>query len=316
MKAVETIFKGFTLSERTENLDNYISINSIEWINTSWDSYENILDSIQSKEISITKEDYIFWPLYWTNDKQFESCINIVNTLENITIILINGPGIHVFTKNDEEEINCPTITYLKKDCKDATCLNITCNKCFPTIANDMIKIIQFIKEKYSKNKTCCISGNLCVGRAMTFHVPELPFTKGFYANDVLIGLGFGLKSIDDIYQLIARICGSFSKQLKFIPKAYGSIELRNKVIRQENIATNLSNMESGSIIDKQIINQSAFSIPESKTLEQSLDDAELNDRYFKYFEYDDKIINQNINNTSKLLNLKKFQNKTIITKK
>ena len=89
-----------------------------------------------------------------------------------------------------------------------------TCEKCNPETAKDQIKLLEHIKEKFAKNKALILSGNECLGRAMTFHYSGLPFTKTFYTDEIKDGCFGHNKSLADIYQLLTRILGSFKNEL------------------------------------------------------------------------------------------------------
>lgn len=313
---VKKIYNGFTISERSQNLDNYISIMDIPWNHREWVTYEDILNDYKRDNSLINEEDYIFWPMDFRNDCQSQACEEIIEQID-CTIILENGKGYHIYCR-DKDGIWIRTDR--KNSCPKSKppCGHLSCSRCNPETAGDHIKYIKEIKSKYAKNKPLILCGNLCVGRAMTLHMDEFPFTKAFYSEDIKIG-AFGRKNSNaDIYQLAARILGSFKNELRIKGKqysvAYGNIEFRNIILREENAARYLSDMKGGSIIDKEDMDKvyNGEEI-EPKSIDETLENSV--EKYQYSIELDDtdiKTIRIKINDINKKLHIKAFQEKTL----
>ena len=318
IEQIKKIYNGFKICERTSDLENYISITSIPWHHREWKTYEDVLlDYVENLEL-IQNDDYIFWPLNFIVDSQKQACSDIIDQID-CTIVLINGDGHRIYTKNHEGEIigGADGILWPKKICsKKQHCGFPTCEKCKPITAKNQIKLLEHIKEKYALNKALILSGNLCCGRAMTFHYGGLPFTKTFYTDEIKEGCFGKNKSTADIYQLICRILGSFKNELNGnYPIAYGNEEFRNIALREETAAIKLSSLPEDSIVDgkgmNDIYNGNEF-IP--KSLEESLGVVLEIYKYEINFKVDDSIedIKSKIENFNKKLSVPKYREETL----
>jgi len=152
----------------------------------------------------------------------------------------------------------------------------------------------------------------------MTLHMDEFPFTKAFYSDDIKIGAFGRNKSNADIYQLATRILGSFKNELRKKGKqcavAYGNIEFRNIILREENAARYLSDMKGGSIIDKEDMDK-VYNGAEIET--KSIDETLIN--VVEKYQYsiavdttDIKSVRTKINEINKKFHKKAFQEKTL----
>ena len=315
-RQVKRIYKGFTISERTKNLDNYISIMDIPWNHKEWETYEDILNDYNRDNCLVDVNDYIFWPLDFRNDSQFQACEEIIEQID-CTILLENGKGYHIYGRDKEG-------TWRRTDRKNPCpkskhpCGSPSCSRCSPKTANDHIKYIEEIKTKFAKDKPFILCGNLCCGRAMTFHTDKLPFTKAFYSEEIKSGAFGRNKSKADTYQLLGRIFGSFNNELikggKRYTVAYGNIEFKNIIIREETAATNISNMKAGTIIDDEdmdkIYNGEEI---EMKTINETLGSVVEKYQYSIVVDTPDiKLIKNKINEMNKKFHTKSFQEKTL----
>jgi len=316
-RQVKRIYKGFTISERTKNLDNYISIMDIPWNHREWETYEDILNDYKRDNSLVNEDDYIFWPMDFRNESQEQACGEIIEQID-CTILLENGKGYHIhgrdkdgIWKRTDRKNSCPKSKPL--------CGHLSCRRCNPETASDHIKYIEKIKSKYAKNKPLILCGNLCIGRAMTLHMDDFPFTKAFYSDDIKKGAFGRMKSRADIYQLATRILGSFKNELgqkgKQYAVAYGNIEFRNIILREENAARYLSDMKGGSIIDKEDMDKVYNGVEiETKSIDETLGNVVEKYQYSVVVDPSDdiKLIKKEINDTNKKFHAKAFQEKTL----
>lgn len=318
IEQIKKIYQGFKICERTCDLENYISITSIPWNHREWETYEDVLsENIENPQL-IQNGDYIFWPLNFIVYNQKQACSDIIDQID-CTIVLLNGDGHRIYTKNRDDEIigGADGILWPKKTCsKKQKCGFPTCEKCKPETAKDQIKLLEHIKEKYALNKALILTCNLCGGRAMTFHYSGLPFTKTFYTDEIKEGCFGYTKSLADIYQLITRILGSFKNELNGnVPIAYGNREFRNIALREENAATTLSNLPEDTIVDSEgmnnIYNGNGF-IP--KSLDDSL--GKVLEKYKYEINFDVGIsleyIKPSIDRINKYLAIPKYHQSTL----
>ena len=316
---VKKYYKGFTIAERTQNLDNYISIMNISWNDHSdWKTYESILNDYERDTSMINNNDYIFWPLNYINERQFAACEEISSRINSV-ILLENGKGNHIY-RRDCQNVEVVHTTEKKRPCSKSRspCNSLSCTRCNPTTANDHIKYLQAIKKKYARNKPLIICGNMCLGRAMTLHCAEFPFTKAFFSKEIMETILRRNKSNADTYQLLCRILGSFRKDLIKnnvpLPLVYGPIYLRNTIITEEKAATYIAGLESETIIDDDDLEAiyAGQEITSTTIKEMNID---IPDEYqyivnIRELNIDDII--QKINRCNTNLGIKKYQKQTI----
>jgi len=103
---------------------------------------------------------------------------------------------------------------------------------------NDLSSKIALLYDKFDlKNKKVAITGNLCVNRGITISSNKVMITHAIFSDNY--------EDFNSAYQLVGRICGNFRKNLDFVtPTIYITKNMKNKILKMEDIAINLSKYE------------------------------------------------------------------------
>jgi len=252
------------------DLSNYLFMRSMPFNNMEWRTTEDILASYINGQLEINTKDYILCPLPWMKFDQYKEARNMVKTIPNSCVLLINGDAYHVFSMSDSP---VPLHRQFKKNnCKNSEkekdkCYEDTCSTCFPELNNSELNIVKKLKERYAKDKTFFLSGHHCIDRAMTYYTPEMPFTKAFISSDTVTRKSFfgvaekkweecSITKQEDISQMIKRLCASFKSIFleKGIPLPifYGPEDIYKGVCDLENVSKTVAGMNG--IIDQSVL--------------------------------------------------------------
>ena len=264
--------------ENEYDLSQYMYFSSLPYEIFEWKTVNCIIESYNKGEIELTNNDYVLLPLSIAKKDQYEEALSIVECFADCAVLVINGDGYHIFSKDDGQ------VTLPKKKCgKTRNCMTPTCPKCFPNMEQE-INVVKYIKNSYALNKTFCIGGNLCIDRAMTYHDPSMPFTKSLITQTVLIKSPFistkdydnaSIQTKESISQQVKRICHSFGTgdQAKY----YGPQDIYNGVCKLEKDSAHIAN-QSGYITHNTIAQLNKGMVPELET-EENIHEYEL-ERY------------------------------------
>lgn len=283
-------FNGLKKIDNEYNLENYMFMRSLPFINKEWTDNEDILEDYLCGNLNILPGDYILWPFPWMKLDQYELSQEITNTIPNIVLLLINGDGYHIFQSGGLKT------TYPKKKCGKTQYCG-WCRKCKPELKEEL-DYVKLFKKMYS-NRGFILGGHDCINRAMTYHTADMPFTKAFICNDSVMNRGHwhtnksytnsAIKKKETVSQMIKRMCGSFKEKLENnntpLPIFYGPGDIYEGICELEKISEAIAN-KSGYIdlqtrIDMDYMDDFDLSTSKLKMIEEIIDPY---DYYFKEF--------------------------------
>jgi len=242
-------FKGVKKIQNEYNLENYMFMRSLPFVNKNWNNNEDILDDyndIHYTSLRISMNDYILWPFPWMKIDQYELALEITNTIPNVVLLLINGDGYHVYESSKGK------LTYPKRKCGKLQYCG-WCSKCKPELKEELDYVKMF--KKMYPNKCFILGGHDCINRAMTYHVPEMPFTKAFICTDSVMNRGHWstqksysesrASKQENVSQMIKRMCGGFKNSLEDnnipLPTFYGPQDIYDGICELERISEHIA---------------------------------------------------------------------------
>ena len=259
-------FKGrINKLENQFDLTQYLFMSSFKFEHMEWRNNDDILASYTNEKLIVDTKDYILWPLSYKKQEQYDAASNIVNTIPNSTVLIINGDAYHVIYMPDG--LVAVHKQFKKVNCKKNDCYIDTCSTCFPELNNSELAIVKKIKGKYARNKTFVLSGHQCIDRAMTYSTPDMPFTKAIIASDIVINKSFfdkgekkwedcSITKREDMSQMVKRLCASYKKEYEIrnisLPIFYGPADIFNGICQLENVSKTVSGMSG--ILDQSVL--------------------------------------------------------------
>jgi hypothetical protein len=263
--------------QNTKDLTEYLFMASMPFVNMEWQNNADILNSITNGHINIQQNDYILWPLSFKKVDQCDEAVKIIEAIPSACLLLVNGDAYHIFHMNDENHI--ASIRKPKKNCKGGgntqtkKCMEDTCSTCFPNLDDQELNIVKSIKDKYARGKPFILSGHSCIDRAMTYHTPDMPFTKAFISRTVMIKSCFdrpgkewddcSTNKQEDISQMLKRICGSYLSSFRSkgipLPSVYGPEDIYKGVCDLEKISVLIAGLKD-CILDGKTYNKLCIS--------------------------------------------------------
>lgn len=287
--------KSINKLENEYNLENYMFFSSLPFEIHEWEDTVSILESYKNGTITIDPSDYILFPTSFTKENQYSEAENIVDVIEDIVVLIINGDGYHVFSSN-----TLPRRLRKSKCGKNTNCKQITCPKCFPEAESELY-CVEKIKNKYAKGRPFALCGNSCINRAMTYHKPTMPFTKTFVSNSILMKPFNNCTNIheattatkENTSQMVKRICNSFKYQLSSPPIYYGPQGIYDTICDLEKKSKWISE-NTGFVTSDTIHNMTTLKVNEDELI-NAMDPSEFYLKIFRDLPKDINIIHSKL---------------------
>jgi len=271
--------------------DNYQFFGNLNYQNMEMENTDDFLEACNNKLITLKPDDYILMPLPYKKVSQYEDALKIVGELD-VCVLIINGDGYHVFYNNGSE---IQTNKYPKKNCKIKKCNQLSCSTCDTSLNNSEFNIIKKIKSMVP-GKPFLLTGHGCIDRAMTYHRPELFFTKlimmrqnvmqksCFDTSDTWAGASVTKR--EDTAQMVERFVHSFKDKVTYSDEAqiFGPKDIYDGVCQLEKTSYEVSKLSG--IIDKGVLEN--IEKGETVVMKQEADIREPMEYYYKKFRITD----------------------------